>query len=201
VRKYSLGDHLFTFLGFFGLAIPNFLLALVLMYFSFIAFGANIGGLFSPEYAAAEWSWGKVGDLLRHLPVPAAILALATSAHLIRIMRANLLDEMAKPYVVTARARGLSEWRMILRYPTRVALNPFASTIGLAFPQLVSGAIIVSLVMSLPTVGPLLLRALQAQDMFLAGTIVLMLGVLSVIGTLISDFVLMWLDPRIRHLG
>jgi peptide/nickel transport system permease protein len=201
VRQYSFGDYVFTFVGFIGLAIPNFLLALLLMYFGFKLFDLNIGGLFSPEYQLAPWSWGKVWDLTKHLPLPALILALAGTAQLIRIMRANLLDELRRPYVVTARAKGLSETRVILKYPVRAALNPFASTIGYLFPFIVSGSIIVSLVLSLPTVGPLLLRSLLAQDMFLAGTIILMLGVLTVIGTFVSDLILMWLDPRLRSGG
>jgi peptide/nickel transport system permease protein len=198
VRQYSVGDYLFTFIGFIGLAIPNFLLALVILYAGFVLFDANIGGLFSGEFQDAPWSWAKVWDLAKHLPVPALILGLAGTAQQIRIMRANLLDEQRKPYVVTARAKGLSEAKVILKYPVRVALNPFASTIGYLFPYIVSGSIIVSLVLSLPTVGPLLLKALIAQDMFLAGTIVLMLGVMTVIGTLISDIILVWIDPRIR---
>ncbi|MHB1006618.1 MAG: ABC transporter permease [Chloroflexota bacterium] len=201
VRQYSIGDYVFTFLGFIGLAVPSFLLALIVMYFGFAWFNANVGGLFSPEYIEAPWTWGRVVDLIAHLPVPALILGLAGTAQLIRIMRANLLDELSKPYVITARAKGLSETRLILKYPVRVALNPFASTIGYLFPYVVSGSIIVSLVLSLPTVGPLLLRALIAQDMFLAGTIVLLLGVMTVIGTLISDLLLMWIDPRIRVEG
>jgi peptide/nickel transport system permease protein len=201
VRKYSIFDYGLTFLGFVGLAVPSFLLALVLMYFGFIFFGLSIGGLFSPELENAPWSLAKVWDLGSHLVIPAIILGLAGTAHLIRVMRANLLDELGKPYVVTARAKGLTERRLVLKYPVRVALNPFASAIGFMFPQVVSGTIIVSIVLSLPTVGPLLLTALQAQDMFLAGTIVLLLGVLTVVGTLISDLVLMWLDPRIRHAG
>ncbi|HSF34039.1 MAG TPA: ABC transporter permease, partial [Candidatus Tectomicrobia bacterium] len=156
------------------------------------------GGLFSVEYQDAPWSMAKCWDMLKHLPVPALILGLAGTAQQIRIMRANLLDELRKPYVVTARAKGLSEAKVIVKYPVRVALNPFASTIGYLFPYIVSGSIIVSLVLSLPTVGPLLLKALIAQDMFLAGTIVLLLGVMTVIGTLISDFILVWIDPRIR---
>jgi len=201
VRQYSVGDYFFTFIGFMGLAIPNFLLALIIMYFGFKYFGTSAGGLFSPEYQLEPWGWGKLWDLLKHLPLPALILALAGTAELIRIMRANLLDELRKPYVVTARAKGMSEGRLIMKYPVRAALNPFASTIGYLFPFVVSGSIIVSLVMSLPTVGPLLLRSLVAQDMFLAGTIVLMLGVLTVIGTFISDLVLMWIEPRIRLEG
>jgi peptide/nickel transport system permease protein len=198
VRQYSLGDYAFTFLGFIGLAVPNFLLALVLLYLGFTLFGANIGGLFSVEYQDAPWSLSKLWDLLKHLPLPALILGLAGTAQQMRIMRANLLDELRKPYVVTARAKGLPEARVILKYPVRVALNPFVSTLGYAFPYLVSGSIIVSVVLGLPTVGPLLLKALIAQDMFLAGTIVLLLGVMTVIGTLISDILLVLLDPRIQ---
>lgn len=201
VRQYSVGDYIATFVGFIGLAVPSFMLALVLMYLGFTLFGMNIGGLFSDEMAQAPWSLAKAWDLIKHLPLPAVILGLAGTAQLIRIMRANLLDELRKPYVVTARARGLSEWRVILKYPVRVALNPFASTVGYLLPYVVSGSIIVSLVLSLPTVGPLLLRALVAQDMFLAGTIVLLLGLMTVIGTLISDLLLMWIDPRIRLEG
>jgi peptide/nickel transport system permease protein len=198
VRQYSIGDYLFTFLGFIGLAVPNFLLALILMYLSFKFFNASIGGLFSADLELAPWSFAKLWDLLKHLPLPALILAVAGTAQLIRIMRANLLDELRKPYVVTARAKGLSETRVILKYPVRAALNPFASSLAYLFPYVVSGSIIVSLVLSLPTVGPLLLTSLVAQDMFLAGTIILMLGVMTVIGTFVSDLVLMWIDPRIR---
>jgi peptide/nickel transport system permease protein len=198
VRQYSIGDYLATFVGFIGLAVPNFLLALVILYLGFIFFNAHIGGLFSPELQDAEWSPAKVWDLLKHLPIPALILGLAGTAQQIRVMRANLLDELRKPYVVTARSKGLPETRVVLKYPVRVALNPFASTIGYTLPYIVSGSIIVSLVLGLPTVGPLLLKALVAQDMFLAGTIVLLLGVMTVIGTLVSDIVLVWIDPRIR---
>jgi peptide/nickel transport system permease protein len=198
VRQYSVGDYFFTCLGFIGLAIPNFLLALILMYLGFKLFDLNIGGLFTAEYELAPWSLAKLWDLLKHLPLPALILAVAGTAQLIRIMRANLLDELRKPYVVTARAKGLSETRVILKYPVRAALNPFASSLAYLFPYVVSGSIIVSLVLSLPTVGPLLLTSLVAQDMFLAGTIILMLGVMTVIGTFVSDLVLMWIDPRIR---
>ena len=198
VRQYSVADYIFTFVGFVGLAVPNFLLALIIMYFGFKLFDLNIGGLFSAEYQLAAWSWAKAWDMAKHLPLPATILALAGTAQLIRIMRANLLDELRRPYVTTARARGLAEWRVIMKYPVRAALNPFASTIGYLLPFVVSGSIVVSLVLSLPTVGPLLLRSLIAQDMFLAGTIVLLLGILTVIGTFISDLILMWIDPRIR---
>src|SRR6266478_2711106 len=201
VRQYSIGDYVATSIGFIGLAVPSFMLALVLMYLGFRFFGANVGGLFSEELADAPWSLKKVWDLCKHLPLPAVILGLAGTAQLVRIMRANLLDELRKPYVVTARARGLSEWRVILKYPVRVALNPFASTVGYLLPYVVSGSIIVSLVLGLPTVGPLLLKALIAQDMFLAGTIVLLLGLMTVIGTFLSDLLLMWIDPRIRFEG
>jgi len=198
VKRYSIGDYVATFIGFIGLAIPGFMLALIMMYISFKYFNANIGGLFSAEFADAPWNWAKFVDLLKHLPLVAIVLGVGGTAQMIRIMRSNLLDELRKPYVMTARARGLSEMRVILKYPVRVALNPFVSTIGYLFPYIVSGSIIVSMVLSLPTVGPLLLKALIAQDMFLAGTIVLMLGVLTVIGTFISDLLLMWVDPRIR---
>ena len=198
VRQYSIGDYIFTFIGFIGLAVPSFLLALVVMYLTFAYFGASIGGLFSTEYLDAPWSLARVWDLCKHLWIPALILGTAGTAQLVRILRANLLDELRKPYVVTARAKGLSELRTILKYPVRVALNPFISTIGYTLPFLVSGSIIVSIVLSLPTVGPLLLKALIAQDMFLAGTIVLLLGLMTVIGTLISDILLVWIDPRIR---
>jgi peptide/nickel transport system permease protein len=198
VKQYSWVDYLCTFLGFIGLSIPNFLFALILMYVGFSFFNIQIGGLFSPEYLISPWSFAKFLDLLKHLPLPAVVLGLAGTAKMIRIMRANLLDELRKPYVMTARARGLSESWVIFKYPVRVALNPFMSTIGYLLPQVVSGSVIISMVLSLPTVGPLLLSALMAQDMFLAGAIVLLLGILTVVGTFISDILLMLIDPRIR---
>ena len=198
VKQYSIGDYTFTFIGFVGLGVPNFLLALVVLYAGFVWFGANVGGLFSPEMVDAPYSVAKVLDLLNHLWMPSLILAIAGTAQLIRVLRANLLDELQKPYVVTARAKGLSEWRVVLKYPFRVAMNPLISTIGYLLPLIVSGSIIVSVVMSLPTVGPLLLKALIAQDMFLAGTIILMIGLMTVVGTFISDLLLAWVDPRIR---
>jgi len=201
VRQYSILDYVFTFIGFIGLATPSFLLALLVLYVGFKYFDLNVGGLFSTEYLDAPWSFGKVQDLLWHLPIPMIVLGLAATAQQIRIMRANLLDEKRKPYVVTARAKGLPEYRVILKYPVRVALNPFASTIGYTLPYIVSGSIIVSLVLSLPTVGPLLLKSLIALDMFLAATIILLTGSLTVIGTLISDLLLVWIDPRIRLEG
>jgi peptide/nickel transport system permease protein len=198
VRQYSIGDYIFTLVGFIGIAVPNFLLALIVMYFAFKWFGASVGGLFSAEYNLLPWSLAKAWDLAKHLPLPAVILALSGTAQLVRIMRANLLDELRRPYVVTARAKGLTERRVILKYPVRAALNPFASNIAYLFPYLVSGSIIISIVLGLPTVGPLLVKSLISQDMFLAGTIVLLLGVLTVAGTFISDLVLMWVDPRLR---
>ena len=198
VRKYSVGDYLATLIGFIGLAIPNFLMALVLMYVSFKYLGQSVGGLFSPEYINAEWSLARVGDLASHLWIPVIVLGTAGTAGLIRIMRANMLDEIYKPYVVTARAKGMSETRLLFKYPVRVALNPFISTVGWVLPELVSGATITAIVLSLPTTGPLLLRSLISQDMYMAGSFILMLSVLTVIGTLISDILLAWLDPRIR---
>lgn len=198
VRQYSPLDYFFTFVGFIGLAIPNFLLALITMYLGFTLFDASIGGLFSPQFVDAPWSFARAWDLAKHLPIPAFILATSGTAEVVRVMRANLLDELGKPYVVTARAKGLTDWQVVVRHPVRVALNPFVSTIGEILPYIVSGSIIVSLVLGLPTVGPLLLRALIAQDMFLAGAIVLLLGVMTVIGTFISDVLLMWIDPRVR---
>jgi peptide/nickel transport system permease protein len=198
VRQYSVGDYVSTIIGYVGLAIPNFLLALVLMYIAFKYFNQSVGGLFSPEYADAPWTLAKVWDMLKHLWIPVIIIGTAGTAGLIRIMRANLLDELHKPYVVTARAKGLSETKLLLKYPVRMALNPFVSTLGWTLPVLVSGAAIVSIVLSLPTAGPLLLRALMSQDMYLAGSFIMLLSTLTVIGTLISDILLAWLDPRIR---
>jgi len=199
VRKYSIGDYFFSALGFIGLSLPNFLLGLVLMYIAVVHFGSDVSGLFSPEYQQAPWSWGKVVDLGQHLLIPVVILGTSATASLIRIMRANLLDELYKPYVTTARAKGLSEWRLLVKYPVRLALNPFVSTIGWAFPQLVSGSVIISYVLSLPTAGPLLLQALLAQDMFLAGAFILLLCALSIIGMLVSDILLAVINPRIRY--
>lgn len=199
VRQYSIGDYVATFFGFLGLAIPDFLLALVLMYIAFKYFNQSVGGLFSPEYVNAPWSAERVMDLIGHLWIPMIILGTSGAASLIRVMRANLLDELRKPYVRTARAKGLPEWKVILKYPVRVALNPFVSTAGWLLPGLVSGSIIVAVVLSLPTTGPLLLRALTSQDMYLAGAFILLLSVLTLFGTLLSDIVLAWLDPRIRY--
>jgi peptide/nickel transport system permease protein len=198
VKQYSLGDYVFTFLGFVGISVPSFLLALVAMYLMFVYFGATIGGLFSTEMVNAPWSMDKVLDLVQHIWLPVVILAVGGTAELIRIMRANLLDELHKPYVITARSKGLPRWKVLLKYPVRLALNPFVSTIGWTLPALVSGSIIISVVMSLPTTGPMLLRSLQSQDMYLAGSLILILSILTIIGTLVSDILLAWLDPRIR---
>jgi len=200
VKKYSLGDYFFTIVGFLGLSIPSFLIALVLMYVSFRYFGRSVGGLFSPEYVDAPWSPAKLLDFLGHLWIPAVIVGTAGTAGLIRVTRATLLDELNRPYVVTARAKGLPEHRLLLKYPVRMALNPFVSTVGWVLPGLISGETIISVVLNLPTTGPLLLRALTSQDMYLAGSFLLILSTLTVIGTLISDILLAWLDPRIRHI-
>lgn len=198
VRQYSVGDYVATFFGFLGLAIPNFLLALVLMYVTVSYFGASVGGLFSPAMVDAPWGPAKFADFLAHVWLPIVVVGTAGLASLIRIMRANLLDELHKPYVTTARAKGVSEFRLLLKYPVRVALNPLISTLGWILPALVSGEIIVSVVLSLPTTGPMLLRALLAQDMYLAGSIILMVSVLTLVGTLVSDILLAIADPRIR---
>ena len=199
IRRHSIGAHLATFVGFIGLAIPNFLIALVFMYLSFRYLGQSVGGLFSPEFENLPWSLAKVGDLISHLWIPVIVLGMAGTASLIRIMRANLLDELNKPYVVTARAMGHPEHVLLLKYPVRVALNPFVSTVGWVLPGLVSGATITAIVLNLPTSGPMLLRSLLTQDMYLAGSFILLLSTLTVIGTLISDILLAWLDPRIRY--
>jgi peptide/nickel transport system permease protein len=198
VRQYSPGDYFFTAFSFIGVGIPNFLLALVLLYAIFKIFNYNAAGLFSVEFQDAPWSLAKVWDLLKHLWVPVIILATGGTAGLIRTMRANMLDELHKPYVTTARAKGLADRRVILKYPVRVALNPFISTVGWRLPGLISGTTIVSIVLGLPTTGPLLLGALQTQDMYLAGSFLFLLSSLTVIGTLISDILLGILDPRIR---
>jgi peptide/nickel transport system permease protein len=199
VKKYTVADYIITAIGFIGLATPNFLLAIALMYVGVTYFGSDVSGLFSPEYVNAPWSLARVQDLVSHLWIPVIILGTSSTASIVRILRANLLDELPKPYVTTARAKGMSEFSLLLKYPVRIALNPFISTIGWIFPQIVSGSVIVSVVLSLPTAGPLLLTALKAQDMYLAGSFVLLLSVLSVIGMLISDILLSIVDPRIRH--
>ncbi|MBW8788121.1 ABC transporter permease [Rhizobium leguminosarum] len=198
VRKYSIGDYFFTAFTFFGLAVPSFLLALVLMYVAAVEFGQDVGGLFSPEYENAAWSFAKMGDLFSHLWLPVIILAVSSTASLIRVMRANMLDELPKPYVTTARAKGLSEFRLLVKYPLMIALNPFISTIAWLLPNLISGSVVVAIVLNLPTAAPLLLQALMAQDMYLAGAFVLLICALTLIGSLISDILLALVDPRIR---
>jgi peptide/nickel transport system permease protein len=194
----SIGDHVLTVINYVGVATPNFMLALVLMWLAFAYFDISITGLYSEEYAQAPWSFGKFVDLLRHIWLPALVLGIAGTARLSRIMRANLLDELNKPYVVTARAKGMKEWRLVLRYPVRLAFNPLVSTIGWYLPLLFSGSLIVATVMNLPNIGPLLLRALVNQDMYLAGGILLIYSFLTIVGTLLSDVALALIDPRIR---
>lgn len=199
VKPYSPGDYLFTFIGFIGLAVPGFLLTLIVMYVAFRYFGITIGGLFSPEYVNAPWSMGRIIDLLSNLAAPIFVLGLGGTAELIRVLRANLLDEMKKPYVMTARSKGIPEWKVILGHPVRVALNPFISTAGWILPELVSGSVIIASILGLPLIGPLLLEALTSQDMYLAGALILLLGMLTVIGTALSDLLLIWVDPRVRR--
>jgi len=201
VQQYSIWDHTFTFFGFIGLAVPDFLLALIMMYMSFVLFDFSIGGLFSPDYVAVGWSLGRVWDLMKHMVIPVIILGTSGTASLIRITRANLLDELRKPYVATARAKGLPEWKLVLKYPVRLALNPAVSLTAYILPFLVSGSIVVSVVLGLPTVGPILLKALVAQDMFLAGAIILIIGWMTVVGTFFSDLLLVVIDPRVRFEG
>ncbi len=197
-RQYSWGDYGFTFLGYLGLAIPNFLLGLILLYYFNVYFGVSIGGLMDPEYIDAPWTLAKVQSVLSHLIVPVIVIGTSGTAAMIRRLRANLLDELQKQYVTTARAKGLSENRLLVKYPLRMALNPFIADIGNLLPSLVSGSVIVSVVLNLPTIGPVLLNALQSQDHFLAGFILLFVALLTVVGMLISDILLAILDPRIR---
>jgi peptide/nickel transport system permease protein len=198
MRRHSVGDYVFTFIGFLGLAIPNFILALTLMYVAYRYMGQTVGGLFSQQYVDAPWTWDKFVDLLAHLWIPIVVIGTNGTAALIRILRANLTDELNKPYVITAKAKGLPEYRAVLKYPVRIALNPFVSAIGWVLPELISGVTITAIVLNLPMMGPLLFRALTIQDMYLAGSIILLLGVLTLIGMLVSDILLAILDPRIR---
>src|SRR6202789_2222908 len=197
-HQRSVIDHIVTVINYIGVATPNFMLALILMWVAFSHFGVSVTGLFSPEYVDASWSFARLLDLLTHIWLPAIVLGIAGTARLTRIMRANLLDELNKPYVTTARAKGMREWRLVLRYPVRLALNPLISTIGWYLPQLFSGSLIVATVMNLPNIGPLLLRALINQDMYLAGGILLIYSFLTIVGTLLSDILLALIDPRIR---
>ena len=199
VRQYGFGDYFFTVVGLLGLATPNFMLALILMYLGYTWFGISVGGLYSPEYADAAWSWDRMVDLMKHIWIPMIVIGTAGTASIMRVMRANLLDELRKPYVVTARAKGVRPIKLILKYPVRIAINPFVSSIGWLLPTLISGEAIVSIVLNLPTTGPLLLQALLSQDMYLAGSFIMLLSMLTVVGVLLSDILLAWLDPRIRY--
>ena len=198
VKQYSIGDYFFTFLGFIGLAVPSFLLAIIFLFVSQRYFGQAMIGLFSPEFADAPWSWAKLFDMFKHLWIPVLLIGMGGTAGLIRTMRANLLDELNKPYVETARSKGLTETKLLIKYPLRHALNPFISTIGWTLPGLIAGEVIVAIVLNLPTSGPVLYRALQQQDMYVAAGFILLLSILTVIGTFISDVLLAVLDPRIR---
>lgn len=197
-HQNSLGDYIATIFGFLGLATPNFLLALILMYLTFTYLGWSPGGLFSREYVGEDWSFGKFIDLLKHLLVPIVVIATAGTAEIIRILRGSLLDELGKQYVITARTKGVTERKLLIKYPVRIALNPIVSSIGYLLPAIISGATLTSIVMSIPTIGPILLQALQSQDMYLAGSIIMLLSALGLIGTLISDLLLVAVDPRIR---
>ncbi len=197
-HQNSIGDYIATILGFLGLATPNFLLALILMYLAFTYLGWSPGGLFSREYLVEPWSFGRVVDLLKHLPIPLIVIGTAGTAEVIRILRGSLLDELNKQYVVTARTKGVGERKLLIKYPVRMALNPIVSTVGGLLPAIISGATLTSIVLSLPTIGPLLLQALRAQDMYLAGSMIMLLSALGMLGTLISDLLLVLIDPRIR---
>ncbi len=198
-HQYSVGDYTSTVIGFAGLATPNFLLALVLMFLFYKYFGLSVGGLFSREYVTASWSTAKFIDMLKHLPIPIIVIGTAGTAGLIRVMRGCLLDELRKQYVITARAKGVSERVLLFKYPVKVAINPIISTIGWILPAIISGETITAIVLNLPTTGPLLFTALLTQDMYLAGSTIMFLCFLTVIGTFISDILLVWIDPRIRY--
>jgi len=198
VRQYSVGDHIATLLGYLGLATPGFLFALVLLYLGQKWFGMNVGGLFSPEFEDAAWSWAKFADVLSHLWVPVIVLGMAGTAFQLRTMRATLLDELNKMYVTAARAGGIPEFNLLIKYPVRMALNPIVATLGWELSKVISGAPIISIVLSLPTIGPLYVNALLNQDMYLAGALILIYCILVIVGTFISDILLMILDPRIR---
>ena len=198
MRQHTIGDYVFTFVGFTGLAVPDFLLGLILMYLFFAYFDMSVGGLFSGEYELQGWSIGKVVDLLKHLIIPGVVLGTSGTAGLIRVMRSNLLDELNKPYVATARAKGMGSLKVVVKYPLRVALNPFISSLGQLLPALIGGSVIVSVVLSLPTLGPFMLDSLLSKDVRLTATIFFYLGLMSVIGILISDLLLVLADPRIK---
>lgn len=198
-HQYSIGDNLFTFIGLIGLSIPNFLLALIIMVIAALGFGQSVGGLFSPEYVEASWSLGKVIDLLKHLWIPIIVVGMSGTAGLMRIMRGNLLDVLKMAYITSARAKGLKEQRVIYVHALRNAIHPLIMILGASLPQVISGATIVSMVLSLPTTGPLYFAALRQQDMYLAGTFLIFLAGMLVIGNFLADLLLVWVDPRIRY--
>ncbi len=198
LKQHSVGDYAFTILGLAGVSVPSFMLALVLMYLAFSKFGVDVGGLFSPQYEGAPWSLGKMLDLLMHIWLPGFIIAITGTAGLIRTLRANLLDELKKPYIITARSKGVAYRKVVMKYPMRIAMNPFISSFAYILPALISGSTIISVVMNMPTTGPLLLGALQTQDMYLAGSFIMLLSALTVIGTFFSDLLLATIDPRVR---
>ncbi len=197
-HQYGIGDYTFSVIGYFGLATPNFMIALLIMFLFARYFGMSVGGLFSPEYVMADWSLARVLDLLKHLWIPVVVVGTYGTAGLIRVMRGTLLDELGRQYVITARAKGLTEGRLLFKYPVRIALNPIVSSIGWQLPRIISGQTIVSIVLSLPTTGPLMLNALMSQDIYLAGSIVMLIGLLAVVGVFISDLLLVVIDPRVR---
>jgi peptide/nickel transport system permease protein len=200
-HQYSWGDHGLTFLGYIGLATPNFLLALVLMYFANVQFGLSIGGIMDPEYLNQPWSAAKALSVLEHLWIPVIVIGTSGTAAMIRRLRANLLDELQKQYVVTGRSKGLPPFRLLVKYPLRMSLNPFIADIGNLLPSVISGSAIVAVVLSLQTSGPMLLEALRSQDQYLAGSFLMFLSLLTVVGMFISDLLLAALDPRIRLTG
>jgi peptide/nickel transport system permease protein len=198
VRQYSVGDYFFTVVGFVGISVPDFLLALVLIVWMYKSFGVSVAGLYSAQFKGEPWTWLKIVDLIKHLPMPIIVIGMSGTAYIIRVMRGMMLDELNRPYVTTARAKGLTELRLLTKYPVRVALNPIVSTIGWTLPNIFSGQTIAAIVMGLPTIGPILYQALQQEDMFLAASTVMITTALTIVGTLISDILLAWLDPRIR---
>lgn len=198
-HQYQWPDNLLTFLSFVGLSLPGFLVALALMVFMFEVFHVPLFGLFSAYYQGAPWTWGKLGDLLKHLWIPVVVIGLNSTAGLMRIMRGNLLDVLGQPFVQTARAKGLKESIVVVKHAVRIAINPLISILGMSLPDIISGATIVSIVLGLPTIGPLLLRSLLNEDIYLAGTLIMMTSILLVIGNLLSDIALAWADPRIRY--
>lgn len=198
VRQYSVGDYFFTVMGFIGVSVPDFLLALVLIVWMYKSFGVSVAGLYAAEFKGEPWTWAKVVDLIKHLPMPIIVIGMSGTAYIIRVMRGMMLDELNRPYVTTARAKGLTELRVLTKYPVRVALNPIVSTIGWTLPNIFSGQTIAAIVLGLPTIGPILYQALQQEDMFLASSTVMITTALTIVGTLISDILLASLDPRIR---